>query len=333
MIKKDPVLSKSLLVAEPWDPGPGGYHLGEFGKEFREWNDTYRDEIRSFWRGDDGKIGALAGKVAGSAEIFNHFGRKPTHGVNMLAVHDGFTLADLVSYSEKHNEANGEDNRDGHNNNSSWNCGVEGPTEDETILDCRKRDIRALLATLFFSRGIPLIQQGDEMGRTQKGNNNAYAQDNEITWVDWEAADGDLVDYVAALHQFRKAHPALTADKFFTGQERHGVRDVVWLHPDGREMNEGDWHDSAASVLGMHLTSGADEIVVWFNRRAEDVEAHLPAGNWAVGLMSDDKSEVGLGEGKAVLPARSVTALVPAGPDDEDVAEGTVEEGHEPPPG
>src|SRR5690606_38592161 len=139
------------------------------GMEFREHNDTYRDEVRSFWRGDEGKIGALAGKVAGSAEIFNFAGRKPSHGVNLLAVHDGFTLADLVSYAEKHNEANGEDNRDGHNHNSSWNCGHEGPTEDETILNCRRRDVRALLATLFMSRGVPLIQQGDEMGRTQRG--------------------------------------------------------------------------------------------------------------------------------------------------------------------
>ncbi|MBL8594391.1 MAG: glycogen debranching protein GlgX, partial [Devosia sp.] len=162
LIKADPVLSKSILVAEPWDPGPGGYQLGQFGKEFREWNDTYRDDVRSFWRGDQGKIGALAGKVAGSAEIFDFAGRKPSAGVNMLAVHDGFTLADLVSYLDKHNEANGEGNRDGHNNNHSWNCGVEGPTDDEKIKAARRRDVRALLATLFLSRGLPLLQQGDE---------------------------------------------------------------------------------------------------------------------------------------------------------------------------
>ncbi|WDR03872.1 alpha-amylase family glycosyl hydrolase [Devosia algicola] len=190
-IKADPVLSKALLVAEPWDPGPGGYQLGHFGDEFREWNDTYRDEVRSFWRGDAHKIGALAGKVTGSADVFNHGGRKPSHGVNLLAVHDGFTLRDLVSYNDKHNEANGEDNRDGHSHNSSWNCGVEGETDDETINANRRRDVRALLATLFMSRGIPLIQQGDEMYRTQGGNNNAYAQDNDISWVDWENADGE----------------------------------------------------------------------------------------------------------------------------------------------
>ena len=196
-IKQDPVLSKCILVAEPWDPGPGGYQLGRFGKEFKEHNDTYRDEVRSFWRGSSGKLGALAGKVSGSAEIFDFAGRRPSHGVNLLAVHDGFTLRDLVTYADKHNEANGEDNRDGHNNNQSWNCGVEGETDDPAINAARRRDVRALLATLMLSRGTPLLQQGDELWRTQRGNNNAYAQDNEITWLDWETADGKLVDYVS----------------------------------------------------------------------------------------------------------------------------------------
>ena len=309
-IKADPLLAKCLLVAEPWDPGPGGYQLGQFGREFREWNDTYRDDVRSFWRGDHGKIGALAGKVAGSAEIFNFDGRKPSHGVNFLAVHDGFTLADLVTYNEKHNEANGEENRDGHNHNSSWNCGVEGPTVDATIVAARERDVRALLATLFFSRGIPLIQQGDEMGRTQRGNNNAYAQDNEITWLDWDGADGDLVDYVAAVHAFRKAHLALHTDKFFTGQTRGGLRDAVWLHPDDREMTEADWRDAGASVLGMRLQVPGDEVLVWFNRRADAVEATLPAGQWTIGLVSDHEAEVALIEGRIVLPPRSVVSLI-----------------------
>ncbi|MHB1103582.1 MAG: glycogen debranching protein GlgX [Devosia sp.] len=312
-IKTDPVLSKCLLVAEPWDPGPGGYQLGQFGKEFREWNDAYRDEVRSFWRGDPGKIGALAGKVAGSAEIFNFAGRKPSHGVNFLAVHDGFTLNDLVTYNEKHNEANGEESRDGHNHNSSWNCGVEGPTDDEMISMCRKRDVRALLATLFLSRGVPLIQQGDELGRTQQGNNNAYAQDNAITWLDWERADGELVDYVSAVHAFRKAHPALTHDHFLTGHaNKAGQRDVVWLHPDGREMAEGDWTDSSASVLGMLLSIAGDSVLVWFNRRIEPVPAQLPEGNWQVGLVSDDKTEITIAEGTATLPPRSVLVLIPA---------------------
>lgn len=312
-IKADPVLSQCILVAEPWDPGPGGYALGQFGKEFKEHNDTYRDDIREFWRGENGKIGALAGKVAGSAEIFNFAGRKPSHGVNMLAVHDGFTLRDLVSYQDKHNEANGEGNRDGHNHNASWNCGVEGETDDATVIAARKRDVRAMLATLLLSRGVPLLQQGDEMFRSQQGNNNAYAQDNEITWLDWENADGDLVDFVAALTKFRKAHQTLTHDHFLTGQDKNGVRDVVWLHPDGREMNEGDWNNSGASVLGMHLRHKDDEVLVWFNRRVEPVVARLPEGEWAVGILSDNGSAVALSESTATLTPRSVVALVRPG--------------------
>jgi len=310
-IKADPVLSKAILVAEPWDPGPGGYQLGQFGREFREWNDTYRDEVRSFWRGDDGKIGALAGKISGSAEIFDFAGRKPTHGVNLLAVHDGFTLRDLVSYNDKHNEANGEGNRDGHSNNSSWNWGHEGETDDSFINSARKRDVRALLATLLVSRGTPLIQQGDEMYRTQGGNNNAYAQDNDITWLDWEHNDGDLVDFVAAMQKFRRAHPALTHEHFLTGAtDKAGIRDVTWLHPDGREMNEGDWQWSGASVLGMQLRTRDDEVLVWFNRRNEPVVARLPEGDWVVGIKSDDTAEVNLSEGTATLTPRSVVALV-----------------------
>jgi glycogen operon protein len=311
MIKADPLLSKSILVAEPWDPGPGGYQLGQFGREFHEWNDTYRDEVRSFWQGEPGKIGALAGKVAGSADVFNFAGRKPSAGVNLLAVHDGFTLADLVSYNDKHNEANGEDNRDGHSNNHSWNCGAEGPTDDPAINAARKRDVRALLATLFMSRGTLLIQQGDEFGRTQRGNNNAYAQDNEITWVDWEHADGPLVDYVSALNSFRKSHIALTNDRFLTGQDRGGIRDVVWRHPDGREMNDGDWNDPGASVLGMHLDMAGDEVIVWFNRRIEPVEAKLPPreGGWSVILVSDPEEQPQVTDDKVMLPPRSVLVV------------------------
>lgn len=312
LIKQDPLLSQCILVAEPWDPGPGGYHLGQFGKEFREHNDTYRDEVRGFWRGEDGKIGALAGKLAGSAEIFDNAGRKPTNGVNMLAVHDGFTLRDLVSYTDKHNEANGENNRDGHGHNASWNCGAEGETDDEGINAARKRDVRALLGTLFMSRGTLLMQQGDEMFRTQQGNNNAYAQDNEITWLDWEAADGDLVDFVAAVNAFRKTHTALTHDHFLTGQDKNGVRDVIWLHPDGREMNEGDWRDSSASVLGMHLRNKDDEVLVWFNRRNEPVIAHLPEGQWRVGIQSDPTVEIVFSDTTTTLSRRSVIALVRA---------------------
>jgi glycogen operon protein len=309
-IKADPVLSQCILVAEPWDPGPGGYALGQFGAEFQEHNDGYRDEIRAFWRGEPGKIGALAGKISGSAEVFNVNGRRPNHGVNMLAVHDGFTLRDLVTYSDKHNDANGEGNRDGHNHNLSWNCGVEGETDDEEINAARRRDVRAMLSTLFLSRGTPLIQQGDEMFRTQQGNNNAYAQDNEITWVDWENGDGALVDFVAAINAFRKEHPAISHDHFLHGEVTDGERDVIWLHPEGREMNEGDWHDAGASVIGMMLRHEDDEVLVWYNRRIDPVEAHLPEGDWAVGIQSDADADVSIENGVAHLPPRSVVALV-----------------------
>jgi glycogen operon protein len=309
-IKADPVLSQCILVAEPWDPGPGGYALGKFGAEFQEHNDGYRDEIRAFWRGEPGKIGALAGKISGSAEVFDIEGRRPSHGVNMLAVHDGFTLRDLVTYSDKHNDANGEDNRDGHNHNLSWNCGVEGETDDEEINAARRRDVRAMLSTLFLSRGTPLIQQGDEMFRTQQGNNNAYAQDNEITWVDWENGDGALVDFVAAINTFRKEHPAISHDHFLHGEATDGERDVIWLHPEGREMSEGDWHDAGASVIGMQLRHEDDEVLVWYNRRIDAVEAQLPEGDWAIGIQSDADAEVSIENGVANLPPRSVVALV-----------------------
>ena len=315
MIKADPVLHKAILVAEPWDPGPGGYQLGQFGKEFHEWNDTYRDDVRAFWQGGEGRIGALASKVAGSSEIFHFAGRRPSAGVNFLAVHDGFTLEDLVSYLDKHNEANGENNRDGHGTNYSWNCGVEGASRDPDVLAFRRRDVRALLATLFVSRGTILLQQGDEFGRTQLGNNNAYAQDNETTWIDWVRADDSLVAFVAELNAFRHAHPALTHDAFLTGQERHGRRDVVWLHPEGREMTEADWHARGASVLGMHLRIADDEVLVWFNRRAERVLARLPQRElgWAPGLVSDGQGEeIIAAADAALLPARAVVVLVPA---------------------
>ncbi len=311
-IKADPVLSEGLLIAEPWDPGPGGYQLGAFGEQFREWNDKYRDETRAFWRGDADKAGEMARRLAGSGGVFNHNGRTPSSGINFLAVHDGFTLADLVSYAEKHNEANGEENRDGHDHNSSWNCGVEGETEDPDITAARLRDVRALLATLFVSRGVPMIQQGDEMGRTQQGNNNAYAQDNEITWLDWENADGKLIDYVAELKRFRQAHPALTADHFLSGEEVDGVRDVVWLHPEGCEMEDADWHADGAVVFGMHLTLADDDVLVWLNRGGDPVEVLLPEreSGWEIALASSS----GSAEPAAALdlPPRTVVALVPA---------------------
>lgn len=314
-IKTDPLLSQCILIAEPWDPGPGGYQLGAFGKGFYEWNDKYRDDIRSFWRGDENRLGALAARVSGSSDVFANWGRKPSAGVNFIAVHDGFTLADMVRYAEKHNEANGERNRDGHNHNSSWNCGVEGPSDDPIIEAARRADVKAMLATLFMSRGTPMLQQGDELGRSQKGNNNAYAQDNDLTWVHWETADGEMVDYTAALSKFRRDHPALGMDVFLSGQEVDGVRDVAWLHPEQREMGAEDWHDIWGSVLGMHLNIGGDELIVWFNRWIHPVMVNCPlpkrGAGWRVGIGSAPEIGFGALPGQMKLPARSVVALVP----------------------
>ena len=306
LIRADPVLGRCTLVAEPWDVGPGGYQLGQFGEPFREWNDRYRDEVRRFWAGDAGTLGALATRIAGSADRFGS--RVPSSSVNFLAAHDGFTLADLVSYGGKHNEGNGEGNRDGHGDNHSWNNGVEGLTEDAQIRAARQRDLRALLATLFVSRGSLLLQQGDEFGRTQGGNNNAYAQDNEITWVDWDAADTDLAAFAAAASAFRTRHPALTADVFLTGELTDGVRDAVWLHADGREMITADWDDPSASVLGLQLCTKGNEVLVWFNRQHADASAALPCGQeWAIGLNSTEGASVA--NGRLVVPARSVVVL------------------------
>lgn len=314
-MRADPLISQAILIAEPWDPAPGGYQLGAF-KGFLEHNDRFRDDVRAFWRGDDFKLGDLASRMAGSADIFKAEKRGPSTSVNFLAVHDGFTLHDLVTYSQKHNEANGENNRDGHSHNLSWNCGVEGETEDAEIRKRRENDVRALLATLFFSRGTPMIQQGDEMGRTQQGNNNAYAQDNEIGWVEWTHADGDLSSYVAALVRFRQAHPALVKDCFLNARDEDGVCDVTWLHPDRREMEAHDWHDVEGSALGMHLAIEDDELIVWVNRWIYPVNVMCPApyrgGAWQVGFSSNGPIGVGVTEGHIQVPARTVIALVPA---------------------
>ena len=269
--------------------------------------------MRAFWRGDDYKLGALATRLSGSGDIFSGAGDRPSRGVNFLAAHDGFTLRDLVSYAHKHNLANGEENRDGHAHNFSWNNGVEGETGDPGIIGARHADIRALLTTLFVSRGNLMLAQGDELGRTQKGNNNAYAQDNEITWLDWAGADTDLADYVGKLQHFRNAHPSLTRDRFLSGTLNDGARDVVWLHPETGEMTEADWNKADAGVLGMYLNIERDQVLVWFNRTREPVVASLPEpagkGHWLLALASTGFAQPE--QGKLVLPPRCVVVLVP----------------------
>ena len=312
-IRNDSALSRVILIAEPWDPGPGGYQLGRFGNRFAEWNDRYRDDVRGFWRGDPHKLGGLATRLAGSEDIFSREGDKPSRGVNFIAAHDGFTLRDLVTYEERHNLANGENNRDGHEHNLSWNNGVEGESEDPAIVRGRKNDVRALLATLFFSRGLLMLGQGDEFWRTQRGNNNAYAQDNEITWVDWDGADMELSGFVGELQRFRRAHRAIFSDRFLTGKPVAGACDVVWLNPEGEEMGEADWHQADASVLGMHLDIEGDEVLVWFNRGRQAIVAQnlppKPGASWLAGISSA-LDEVHLTGRQVLLPPRSVLALV-----------------------
>jgi len=258
---QDPVLSSVKLIAEPWDIGPGGYQVGGFPPGWAEWNDKFRDTVRAFWKGDEGKLPDLATRLAASSDAFNRRGRKPWASVNFVTAHDGFTLEDLVSYNDKHNEANGEDNRDGHDNNLSWNHGAEGPTDDEDILELRDRQKRNLLTTLVLAQGTPMLLAGDEFGRTQQGNNNAYCQDNEISWVDWEIDEYGrlLIDFVRKLIAMRNAFPILRRNRFLTGEYNADldVKDVQWLAPDATEMSEEQWGDGNARCIGMLLDGRA----------------------------------------------------------------------------
>ena len=260
--RQDPVLSRVKLIAEPWDLGPGGYQVGGFPPGWAEWNDRFRNTVRAFWKGDEGKVADLASRLSASGDLFNRRGRKPWASVNFVTAHDGFTLHDLVSYNDRHNEANGEDNRDGHSDNLSWNHGAEGPTDDPAIRNLRERQKRNLLATLLLAQGTPMLLGGDEFGRSQKGNNNAYCQDNEIGWVDWEAIGEDgrrLIPFVRRLIALRQRYPVLRRTRFLTGvyNEELDVKDVAWLRPDGREMENGDWTNPQTRCLGMLIDGRA----------------------------------------------------------------------------
>ncbi|HEV7913476.1 MAG TPA: glycogen debranching protein GlgX, partial [Albitalea sp.] len=260
--RQDPVLSQVKLIAEPWDCGPGGYQVGHFSPGWAEWNDRYRDTVRAYWKGDDGKLPELAARLAGSADLFNKRGRRPYASVNFITAHDGFTLNDLVSYNDKHNEANGEENRDGHSHNLSWNHGEEGPTQNPEIRALRFRQMRNMLATLMFSQGTPMLLAGDEFARTQQGNNNAYAQDNEISWLNWEGIDDDgraLTEFTRRLLYIRAQQPMLRRARYLSGayNEELDVKDVTWLAPSGEEMTVEQWNDGLARCMGMLLDGRA----------------------------------------------------------------------------
>jgi glycogen operon protein len=262
--RQDPTLSQVKLIAEPWDMGPGGYQVGRFSPGWAEWNDAYRDTVRAYWRGDGGQLPKLASRMTASADLFAKRGRKPWASINFLTAHDGFTLTDIVSYNDKHNEANGEDNRDGHSHNLSCNYGAEGPTDDPEIQATRLVQMRNMLATLILSRGTPMLLGGDEFGRSQHGNNNSYCQDNEISWIDWEGIGPNgrnQAEFVRKLLMIRRALPMLRRGRFLTGSldEEIGVKDVTWLTPAGQEMTEENWGDANARSLGILLDGRAQE--------------------------------------------------------------------------
>ena len=288
-IAQDPVLQRVKLIAEPWDTGPGGYRVGGFPAGWTEWNDRFRDDCRAFWLQKAGDRATLARRFTGSADLFNvrdGFGvqRAATASLNYIAAHDGFTLEDVVSWSRKHNDANGEGNRDGSGSELSWNCGAEGPTKLRAVLARRRWLKRAMLATLFLARGVPMLLGGDEMGRTQDGNNNAYCQDNETSWFDWNRVDEDQVDYVAGLMALRKRLPMLTEVRWLTGEPTAGRRrDVVWTDRDGSEMATGVWNEQSRYMLGMQVAAGDERrgrVLILFNAELESCPFALPPGRW-----------------------------------------------------
>ncbi|QPC94080.1 glycogen debranching protein GlgX [Mesorhizobium sp. INR15] len=312
-MREDAVLADRILIAEPWDIGPGGYQLGNFPPPFLEWNDKYRDDIRRFWRGDAGMIGALATRLAGSSDVFAEGGQPASRTVNFIAAHDGMTLADIVAYERKHNEANGEQNRDGHDENLSWNNGVEGETSDEAVSKIRMSDQHALLATLFASRGTIMLTAGDEFGRTQSGNNNAYAQDNETTWLDWSKRDQALEHYAGLLAAMRRALPALSNTEFLTGQPLPGseMPDVVWLTEAGAPLDETGWQDPGRHRLVMLLEGRGDDgtrlaVIINGDRRGCMVTLpERPGFFWAPALTAlTDVADM-----SRPLPRRSVTFM------------------------
>jgi glycogen operon protein len=261
-IRQDPLLSQVKLIAEPWDLGEGGYQIGNFPVGWTEWNGRYRDAVRTYWKGEGGLIGELAYRLTGSSDLYEHSGRRPYASINFITAHDGFTLADLIAYDQKHNEANGEDNRDGSDDNRSWNCGVEGPTDDPAVLALRGRQRRNLIASLLLSQGVPMLLAGDEVGRSQWGNNNAYCQD-ELSWLDWHVAPEDhrFFDFVRHLLALRKEHPAFRRTQFLHGRSIRGshIKDVVWLTPRGSEMSDQEWNQGTAHCLGLFLAGDATD--------------------------------------------------------------------------
>jgi glycogen operon protein len=347
IVRQDPVLARRKLIAEPWDLGEGGYQIGSFPPGWSEWNPKYRDAIRAYWKGDGGLIGDLAYRLTGSSDLFALTNRGPCASINFVTAHDGFTLHDLVSYEKKHNDANGEGNRDGHDHNLSWNCGEEGPSTDPVVCGLRARQKRNLLATLLFSQGVPMLLAGDEMGRSQRGNNNAYCQDNATSWVSWNLSDEDrdLLDFIAHVAELRHRHPGLRRRTFFPERRRRNEqRAVIWFGPDGLEMSDHEWQHGFSRCLGMYLAGDAigesdaqgrpvvdDDLLLLFNAHHEDIPFILPGfrsqRRWHVAVDTARKRAETSGRRFApgdvyALEARSMVLLAqPRAPGDVSVAD------------
>ncbi len=339
IIHQDPVLADVKLIAEPWDIGDGGYQVGNFPVLWSEWNGRYRDTVRDFWRGEDETLGEFAHRFVGSPDLYALNGRRPNASINFVTCHDGFTLNDLVSYNEKHNEANGEDNRDGESHNRSWNCGVEGETDDPDVLQLRERQRRNFLATLMLSQGIPMLLSGDEMGCSHGGNNNTYCQDNELSWMCWELSKGneDLVDFTRELIFFRRQHPVLRRRKWFQGRAIHGsgVSDIGWFNSNGSGMTDEQWQSGYIKSLAVLLNGDEipspgpqgerlsdDTFLVFFNAHYETIEFTLPdflqPRQWAVVIDTKEPrfvQEERIFTGSQAVPvvARSLLLLRRAG--------------------
>jgi isoamylase len=299
LVQQDPAVSQVKLIAEPWDVGQGGYQVGHFPPLWTEWNGQYRDTVRDFWRGRAATLPEFASRLTGSSDLYETSARRPVASVNFITCHDGFTLRDLVSYDRKHNEANGDYNRDGTDDDRSWNCGAEGPTDDPAVNELRARQVRNFLVTLFCSQGVPMLLAGDEMSRTQRGNNNAYCQDNEVSWIDWEAAgkQQDLIDFTCMLSELRRAHPVFRRRRFFSGQAAaDGLQDIVWLTPAGRTMTDNDWQTGYARSLSVFLNGDAitepgprgervrdDSFLLLFNANREPVTFTVPGVRFGAG--------------------------------------------------
>jgi isoamylase len=322
VLAQDPILAQVKLIAEPWDLGDGGYRLGGFPPGWSEWNDRYRDAMRHYWRGDGGIIGEVAARFAGSSDAFGHDMRRPTASINFITAHDGFTLQDLVSYNEKHNEANGENNRDGSSDNASWNCGEEGPSENETVIKLRRRQRRNFLATLILSQGVPMLLAGDEFANSQDGNNNAYCQDNEIGWVDWSGeriAEQDLSDFVAQLITLRR-DSGLVHEQFLKGEVRPetGRKDIAWYRADGQEMTEPDWHFPDARFLAAIVDGGPRPALFFLNAHFEMLTVNTPSapgvGAWRIEINTvepDGKGKEKLQPGQAFeMPERCLLLML-----------------------